>query len=260
MTAHPHTHGGEAHGDSSGVSWHDRVLSPSGFETDRGQADPALIEALAAWATAPSADTERAGMTLLADTRWLVPVVAAPGETGTTRGGLEVDQSAEMATVTVTAPDGRTAMPVFSGVEQLSLWDSAARPVPVSSARAAQAAVSEGCDVLLVDLGSPHALALRPSMVWALAMAQPWLPAHEDAHVLAAVAAAIRDEPDVLRHTCSEGAPAGEGVLRIELGLRPGLTATAVGDLATRIGERIATDGEARARIDAVAFAIRSAG
>jgi hypothetical protein len=259
MTPHAHPHDGAAQGDSSGVPWHDRVLSASGFETDRGAAAPALIAALVAWAKTPSADTERAGMAALAGSRWLVPVVAAPGETGTSRGSLQVDQSAEMATVTITAPDGRTALPVFTGVAQLAEWDPLARPVPVPASRAAQAAVAEGCEVLLVDLGSAHAVALRPSMVWALAMAQPWLPAHEDAHVLAAIMAAVRDEPDVLDHTCSAGAPAGEGVLRIGLALRPGLTAAAVGDLATRIGERIATDGEARARIDALSFAIKAA-
>jgi hypothetical protein len=43
------------------------------------------------------------------------------------------------------------------------------------------------------------------------------------------------------------------------LTLRAGLAAEEVQALATRVGERIATDGESRARIDALAFAIRQA-
>ena len=56
-----------------------------------------------------------------------------------------------------------------------------------------------------------------------------------------------------------EGDPAGAGILRVVLSLRPGLDPAQVQALATRLGERIATDGEARARIDGLAFAIRLA-
>ena len=61
--------------------------------------------------------------------------------------------------------------------------------------------------------------------------------------------------------TCAgeAGQPAGAGVLRVVLTLRAGLAAEEVQALATRVGERIATDGESRARIDALAFAIRQA-
>ena len=41
------------------------------------------------------------------------------------------------------------------------------------------------------------------------------------------------------------------------LDLRPGLTPDAVRAVANRVGERLATDGELRARIDGLAFRIR---
>ena len=88
-----------------------------------------------------------------------------------------------MAVVTLTSPEGQRALPVFSSIAALARWDATARPVPVTSARAAQAAVSERCDVMLLDLGGEHAQVLRPSMVWALAQERPWLPAHEDPFV-----------------------------------------------------------------------------
>ena len=45
-------------------------------------------------------------------------------------------------------------------------------------------------------------------------------------------------------------------MLRIALTLRPGLDTAAVQAVATAVGERLATDGEIRARIDGLAFAI----
>ena len=53
-----------------------------------------------------------------------------------------------------------------------------------------------------------------------------------------------------------EGDPPGEGVLRVVLRLRPGLDAGGVREVATRIGERLATDGELRARVDGIAFKV----
>jgi hypothetical protein len=137
----------------------------------------------------------------------------------------------------------------------ISAWDPEARPVPVTAARAAQAAVSERCDVIVVDLAGPHTVALRPSMVWALAQQRDWLPAHEDDTVRRAVVRAVREQEGVLGHEIGSGAP-GEGVLRVTLRLAPGLDAATVQVVATAVGERLATDGEIRARIDGLAFSI----
>jgi len=46
-------------------------------------------------------------------------------------------------------------------------------------------------------------------------------------------------------------------VLGVVLELRPGLGPDAVRAVATRVGEKLATDGELRARIDGLAFRIR---
>ena len=169
---------------------------------------------------------------------------------------LAVEKQTDMAAVTLVAPDGTRALPVFTSVESLAAWDPDARPVPVTASRAAQAAVSERCDVMVIDVAGPHTVALRPTMVWALAQQRPWLPAHEDAVVDRAVAAAVRAQEAVAAYHLEPGA-AGEGVLRVVLDLRPGLTAEQVQELATAVGEQLATDGEVRARIDGLAFTIR---
>ncbi len=239
----------EGPADSSGTPWQARELTPSGFETDTGAADPELLAALA------GAADDAALMAAVEGSRFLVPVVAEPTELDRT-GDLAVDHGVDMAVVTLVAPDGRRALPVFTGAEALGAWDPQARPVPVTPARAAQAAVSEGCDVLVVDVAGPATRVLRPSMLWALAQERAWEPPHTDPFVARGVAAAVAVEPEVLEHALEEGSPPGEGVLGVVLTLRSGLAPERVRAVATRVGERLATDGELRARVDGLAFRI----
>lgn len=257
----------ESH-DSGGMPSGGRTLSGGGFADDHGQADPVLREVLSNLGDSADAAAERRLLGLVAAARWLVPAVAVPVDPdrpapehrhhGHSHDGHGPPATAgrpatEMSAVTLTGPDGRRAMLVFSGLDALAEWDPAARPVPVSAQTAAQAAVSEGCDVLVVDVASDHATELRPSMVWALAQDQAWVPAHEDPFVERAVSRACQDESAVVRHTLGSG-PAG--TLVVTLALPPGLDATAVQALATRVGEQLATDGELRARVDGLAFRV----
>jgi hypothetical protein len=234
---------GDAAHDSSGTPWAGRHLHAGGFEDDDGAADPQVLSALRAEGPR-TPDDEQALVALVARSRWLVPIVTDP--------------DADLAAVTITGPDGQRALPVFSGVAQLAEWDPAARPVPVPADRAAQAAIREGCDVILVDVGSGHATVLRPSMVWAIAMRRAWVPAYRDPFVAQALARAAGREPDLLGHTLEPGA-AGTGALVVTLRLRPGLGPEAVRALAARVGERLATDGELRARVDDLVFRITGA-
>lgn len=234
--------------DSAGVPFGGRELTGTGFDGDTGEADAALVRALA------EPLDEVALMTAVAAARLLVPIVAEPVSVDTS-GEHAVEKQTDMAAVTLVAPDGTRALPVFSSMAAIAAWDAGARPVPVTAARAAQAAVSERCDVMVVDLAGPLTVALRPSMVWALAQQREWLPAHEDETVRRAVANAVREQDAVLAHEIGPGAP-GEGVLRVTLQLVPGLDADAVQAVATAVGERLATDGEIRARIDGLSFSI----
>lgn len=236
--------------DSAGVPWGGRELTGTGFDGDTGAADAALASALAH----PS--DEISLMAALSGARLLVPIVAEPVSLEES-GGLVAEKQTDMAAVTLVAPDGQRALPVFTSLQSLTGWDAAARPVPVTAARAAQAAVSERCDVMVIDVAGPATVTLRPSMVWALAQQRDWVPAHEDPAVARSVAAAVRPETAVRSHAIGPGEPAGQGILRIELELEPGLSAQDVQGIATRVGERLATDGELRARVDGLAFAIR---
>ena len=236
--------------DSSAVPWAGRELSTSGFETDTGAADSALVAALAQ----PGDDLGL--MRAVEAARLVVPVVAEPVEVESSAQPA-VEARVDMAAVTLVAPDGQRALPVFTGTEALASWDPDARPVPVTPSRAAQAAVTERCDVIVVDVAGPATRVLRPSMVWALAQGRPWEPAVSDPFVDRSVAAAVRDEDDVTAYELEDGRPTGQGVLGVVLDLRPGLRPEEVRAVATRVGERLASDGELRARVDGLAFRIR---
>ncbi len=236
--------------DSAQLPWAGRDLSPSGFEGDSGAADETLRDALAG--EADDATLMRA----LEAARLLVPIVAEPAALDTS-GAHVVDAQVDLAAVTLVAPDGQRALPVFTSTEALSSWDAAARPVPVTPARAAQAAVSEGCEVIVVDVAGPATRVLRPSMVWALAQDRPWQAPREDPFVARSVTRALAPESDIGSFELEEGTPLGHGVLGVVLDLRPGLQPEQVRAVAKRVGERLATDGELRARIDGLAFRIR---
>lgn len=243
-THNPNIHPDGESSDTAGVPFTGRQVTSTGFDDDTGAADAQLIAAL-------EAGDENRWMHRLATARLLVPIVAAPTEVDES-GPLAVEKSTDMAVVTLIAPDGTKALPVFSSLDALAVWDPAARPSPVQASFAAQAAISEECDVLLLDMASEHRVVVRTSMVWALAQQQEWLPAYRDPFVERAVAAAVTPEATVLAHRLEDG---GEGVLRLRMQLVDGLDEEQLHTLATRVGERLAADGETRARIEGLAFA-----
>jgi SseB protein N-terminal domain len=119
------------------MPWTGRELRGTGFADDLGEADIDLIAAL------DDPQDETGLMDAVAQARLLVPIVAAPTEvddSGELRAELfALNSATDMAVVTLTSPDGQRALPVFSSLAALSAWDAAARPSPVTSARAAQA-------------------------------------------------------------------------------------------------------------------------
>jgi SseB protein N-terminal domain len=254
--------------DSAGTPWSGRYLFETEFDADQGGADPELAEALAEAHERPSAEADARLARAAATARWLVPVVAFRGDddegeephTGEphTSDPHPGEPRTDMAVLTLVAPDGRRALPLFTSVEALAAWDASARPVPVTAARAAQAAVADGCQVAVVDLGGGHSTELRPSMLWALAQQFEWMPAHYDPVVAQAVSEAVANEPDVVTHQLEEGEPLGCGVLRVVLGIRAGLSEELVEALATRIGEELAVDEDFRVRVDELTLSVAS--
>jgi len=210
---------GDTPADTAGVPWAGRELPRQPFAADDGAADPALTRAVAGYVagTVPMAEVVHA----LAAARVLVPVVAVLGEDHPLPTHARGDLGADMAIVTVTGPDGRTALPVFSSLETLARWNPGARPVPVESARAALAAVAEDCDLLVLDAAGPATVQVPRPAMWALGQGRAWMPPGDDPELAGAVDQAVRPVPDVLATRCE---PIGDTGVRIVLGVRAGLS------------------------------------
>lgn len=129
------------------------AIPDPGFADDSGEADPVLAELLAD--RAGGAASSGQVLAALQDCRLLVPVVAILGEVEVDERGLAHDKSSDMAAVVVQSAGGSTGLLAFTSTATMARWDPAARPVPVTAATAATAAVQDGAAALLVDLAGP---------------------------------------------------------------------------------------------------------
>lgn len=118
------------------------------------------------------------------------------------------DKAADVALVTMRAPDGRQALPVFTSVPALTAWNPIARPVAVWMPRACLSAVDEGCELVVVDAGAEHTYAVRRPAVWALAQQKDWTPSYRDQEI----ADEIAEVADLVPHLLNLGLAPGSGV------------------------------------------------
>ena len=202
-------------------------------------------------------------MARVAAARWLVPVVAVATETATTETGdsvLVTDTRSDMAAVTLTAPDGSRALPIFTSLEALARWDADRTTRagdrggrgPVGDQRVLRRARRRRRLGARDGPAAEHAVGARAGPGVG---SQPRGPARRGRRVRG-----LSGEEDLVTgHRIEAGEPAGGGVLRVVLTLSAGLDAETVSAVATRVGERLATDGETRARIDSLTFALETA-
>lgn len=161
-------------------------ITRAGGKGDTGAADPAVTEALDAWAR--GAGGEHDALTALAATRLIVPVVAMLSE----RNEDGTEKETEMALPTLVGRDGRKAVIAFTGTETLRRWNAGARPVPFPASRVWEYARAEG-NAVVVDVAGPVTLVVEGARLAALAAGErPPLP-HEDPDVRAEIAAVTDD-------------------------------------------------------------------
>lgn len=259
--------------DSAGVPWEGRSLEGEGnplhqFDKDDGQADAGYAAAVQALVTGTG--TEAGVVESLATARVYVAIVATLGEEATSDHGLTADKEADLALVTLTAPDGRKALPVFSSVDALAHWHPEARPVAVYAPRAALSAVSEEAQLLVIDPGSDVTFVVRRPAMWALAQQREWVPSYEDGGLAGIVAEAAGQESAVRQVRLAAGGGvasrtaggtlvSGGGAgpeLRIILQLAPGLDAAGVQSLAAAFQQRLAGHPEFVERVDSLELKI----
>ncbi|GEA88227.1 SseB family protein [Cellulomonas cellasea] len=255
-----------------------RELPPtSAFAGDDGGCDPALAEALRALGAGTGS---LAGVVAaLAGTRVLVPVLAELEAAGVVEhGGHEhtVDKEASAGIVALQAPDGRTALPVFSSVASMQAWRPDARPVPTDVARAALSAVEERWELLVLDPGGPVTVLVPRPAVWALAQQRDWVPAvrrvpgradalpggaptpgvggadggsEVDPDVRTALRDALAGVPEVLGVDARPGRRAEVAVL---LRLVPGLDRARLDAVLARVNGALAADETVTLRVDSL--------
>jgi hypothetical protein len=236
---------GRSDADRGGSPLAGRSLPVGGHDQDTGRPDEALAGALAARAEGRADDT--AVVAALGAARVLVPVAAIPGAADPGAGRTD------LAAVTLTAPDGRRALPVFTGLSSLRLWDPAARPVPVDGRRAAVSAVVDGCAVLVVDPAGPVTFVVSRPAVWALGQGRRWVPPHLDPLVVEELRAIAGRDP-AIRSLTTEAGPGGD--LRVVAGLGPGLDGAGLRERALAISAGLRASAVLRERAQEVTLRI----
>lgn len=256
--AHAHHHGGAA--DSAGQPWAGRSFQPNASSSDDGSAPERLIESLRRFRAHEVGEAEV--VDALRDARLLIPLVAHLGEAGENESGQVVDKSQELSIVTVTGPDGRTVLPVFSSVAAMSGWNAMARPIPADGVRVALAAASEQTDVVVLDPTSDTEFAVRRPALWAIAQSLPWIPSYADPAVAAAFEASIAPELAVVTVRLRPGDPGATlagSELVVQLGLLEGLTQQELDAVLARLAQRWAADEVIATRVDSLAVSLRPA-
>ncbi|MBD8468120.1 SseB family protein [Plantibacter sp. CFBP 8798] len=255
-----HAHHAAGGADSAGQPWAGRSFQPNASSGDDGSAPERLIESLRRFRAGEVGEAEV--VDAFRDSRLLIPLVAHLGEAGENEHGQLVDKSQELSIVTVTGPDGRTVLPVFSSVQAMSAWNRTARPIPADGVRVALAAASEQTDVVVLDPTSSTEFAVRRPALWAIAQSQPWTPSFADPLVREAFERSIEQELAVVSVRLRAGDPEAKlagSELVVELGLLQGLTQQELDAVLARLAQRWAADEVIATRVDSLAVSLRPA-
>lgn len=267
--------------DSAGQPWAGRSLSGNdakihNFDDDDGTADAGYLAALSDLAAGTG--DEAAVVAALATARVFVPILAQLAEEGEAAAGpngdpLHSDKQADMALVTLKAPDGRTAMPVFTSAASMTAWHPEARPVAVYAARAALSAVAEGAELLVLDPGSEVTFVVRRPAVWAVAQQQPWTPSYADPDLAGALGEGAVGFPAVRRVEIHPGGGVASATadgrrlpgggagpeLRVVLYLEDGLDAAGVQSIVAGLNNAWARNEIFAERVDSIEVKLQRA-
>ncbi|WP_144942241.1 SseB family protein [Kocuria salsicia] len=255
--------------DTGGQIWEGRNLGEGTshahqFSKDPGTADPRLERALSAWREGRLGEQDL--VAALGSARVFVPIVARVSQSHITEDGLVSDKEADMALVSLTASDGRAALPVFTSTAALQAWNAQARPVAVEIRRAALSAVQDGSSMLVIDPGTDPAFVVRRPALWAVAQGQEWTPSYRDFAVddavvraglgIDGVQAALAGPGRGLAALRADGTPltgGGEGPeLTVTLQLRAGMSQHEVRAAVERYQQRLAAEQVMADAVDSV--------
>ncbi|MFW0183256.1 SseB family protein [Rothia sp. CCM 9417] len=262
--------------DTGGQPWEGRNLGEGTSHThlysgDDGRTDPNLEKVLADFI----ADTvdEVAVVDALRQVRVFAPIVAQLSQAEITADGLVSDKESDMALVSIQAPDGRKALPVFTSVDALTAWHDLARPVAADMRKTALSAIEDDNQLIVVNPGQDVTFVVRRPAVWAIARGQKWVPSYRNSQVAQALSDLVTPLSGVVSVEASPGAGvysrsatgkvlAGGGPgpeLNITLKLIPGLNREQVDRTVGKLREGLAGHRLLSEQVDSVQIALASA-
>ena len=236
----------------------ERLLRPNPFAGDDGGVQPQMAGALALTA---GAERQEALVAALATGRVFVPV-QAHAHPGYEDGGVashtpspnpNAEALEEASELTVPAPGGLRAMPVFSSAAALAEFDAAARPLPVLGRNAAAQAllhtgllaldpVGEGGSPLVGDFfGRSAVVAIASDEAWCA----PWI----DPQILMRLRSALTGCEAAQKVTVSAGS---QGVVRIVVIISEFVGQEGAREAVTRIAWALSHDPYLKSHLDLV--------
>ena len=187
--------------DTGGQPWKGRNLGEGTSQThqyygDDGLTDPDLEQVLAAFEVGEA--DEAAVVEALREVRIFAPIIAQLSQAHITHDGLVSDKESDMALVSLEAPDGRKALPVFTSVDALIQWHPQARPVAASMRKTALSAVEDDNQLIVVNPGQELTFVVRRPAVWAIAQGEPWVPSYISEEVFSELRRIIAAHPALI--------------------------------------------------------------
>lgn len=262
--------------DTGGQPWEGRNLGEGTshthqFPDDTGFADEHLAKVLADFAQGRVTETEV--VAALAGTRVFAAVVAQLTQAHVTDEGLVSDKESDMALVSIKAPDGRKALPVFTSTEGLTSWHEQARPVAADIRKTALSAVEDENQLLVLNPGAEATFVVRRPAVWALAKAQEWVPSYADPDVADELSRLAEGIEPILQVRASRGDGVntksrsglvldggGSGPeLKITLVLEAGLDREELNAVLGAYQQRLASSEVVSEKVDSVQLALTTA-
>lgn len=132
------------------------MFSTADRRADMGEVPPALGAVLASYAEGRSRYVDL--LEVLATSRLIVPVLEVPadGEVNDQASGDTCgNHDRALAAALIRRGDGMVGLVAFTSIAALQAWRPDARPMPMPTQEAAQAAVHEQAQALVIDVAGP---------------------------------------------------------------------------------------------------------